>query len=281
MNLSKLFIGRGRVASLEAGTKQAENPALNLNALDDALSKLKDMHHDINFMKGWMADWELAVLLNPSICTQVFPFISLSKAQNRQDIFALATSGMKRDGFFVDFGATNGFDLSNSFLLENSFGWSGILAEPAKCWHTDLIRNRSCAIDTRCVWNVSGAKISFTETEVAELSTLSTYLTVDGNNRTLGKNDVYDVETVTLNDLLAQHSAPAKIDLLSLDTEGTELDILNSFDFEKYSIHMIVCEHNFTNAREEIHRLLTAKGFKRQHEQLSKWDDWYVNQSTH
>ena len=61
-----------------------------------------------------------------------------SRAQLKQDIFVLLETGFKRDGYFVEFGATNGVDLSNSWLLEKAFGWTGILAEPARIWHDDL-----------------------------------------------------------------------------------------------------------------------------------------------
>ena len=55
-----------------------------------------------------------------------------SKSQYRQDLFVLSELEFKRDGFFVEFGATNGINGSNSFILEKNFGWKGILAEPAK-----------------------------------------------------------------------------------------------------------------------------------------------------
>lgn len=64
--------------------------------------------------------------------------MELSKAQLRQDLFVLNHLDFKRNGFFVEFGATNGVNLSNSFLLERQFGWNGILAEPARIWHEQL-----------------------------------------------------------------------------------------------------------------------------------------------
>ena len=42
----------------------------------------------------------------------------------------LERSAHKRHGFFVEFGATDGVRLSNTYLLETGFGWTGICAEP-------------------------------------------------------------------------------------------------------------------------------------------------------
>ena len=90
---------------------------------------------------------------------------------------------------------------------------------------------------------------------------------------------VYDVETVSLNDLLDQHDAPAVIDYLSIDTEGSELEILRALDFSARAIHVITVEHNATPQRAEIHELLTGHGYRRMFENLSRWDDWYVHRA--
>ena len=44
----------------------------------------------------------------------------------------------------------------------------------------------------------------------------------------------YKVETISLNDMLELHNAPLIIDYLSIDTEGSEYEILSCLDFELY-----------------------------------------------
>ena len=43
------------------------------------------------------------------------------KAQLRQDLFVLSRLNLKRDDFFVEFGAANDVELSNTYLLEKQF----------------------------------------------------------------------------------------------------------------------------------------------------------------
>ena len=202
--------------------------------------------------------------------------VGKSSAQLGQDLFVLSELNLKRNGYFVEFGATNGVDLSNTVLLEREFGWKGILAEPARVWHDALKRNRTCHIETRCVWSSSGSVLTFSEAEWAELSTISEYKSSDHHKNSRQQSHTYTVETISLIDLLKNHGAPETIDYLSIDTEGSELEILAAFDFDKYRFGFISCEHNFTPAREQILKLLTSHGYKRKFEDVSVFDDWYV-----
>ena len=199
-----------------------------------------------------------------------------SKAQLCQDLFVLFFSDQKKNGYFVEFGATNGITLSNTYLLEKSFGWNGILAEPAKGWHSALKNNRSCKIETRCVWSKTGEKLNFNEVDEGELSTIEQFENEDGHSAAREHGKKYIVESISLNDLLQMHGAPGFIDYLSVDTEGSELLVLSHFDFSKYDIRIITVEHNFTSEREEIHKLLTKNGYARVFSGFSQWDDWYV-----
>lgn len=89
-----------------------------------------------------------------------------SKSQILQDIFVLFTLNFKKNGFFVEFGATNGITLSNTFLLEKEFDWKGILAEPARLYHEELKKNRNCVIEKKCLYSVSKKSVVFSEQEI-------------------------------------------------------------------------------------------------------------------
>jgi len=215
-------------------------------------------------------------------------YLAHSRSQLGQDLFVLSQMRSHPDAkFFVEFGATDGVTLSNTHLLEKHFGWQGILAEPATHWHSSLRQNRECVIDHRCIYNETGCMIDFQEVSslssdiyaTPELSSIASYAE-NGDWASAIRRDnsrVYPVETLSLNDLLVQYQAPYEIGYLSIDTEGSELDILKAFDFQAHKVHVITVEHNFQSAvRDGLHALLAREGYKRVYEQISGWDDWYV-----
>jgi len=202
-----------------------------------------------------------------------------STAQLHQDLVVLLFSGFKRYGYFVEFGATDGVRFSNTFLLEKSYAWNGILAEPGKNWHKSLKSNRTSKIETKCVWSKSGEILEFNETEIGELSTLEMFSSGDMHSDQRVSGNRYNVETISLEDLLDCDQAPKFIEYLSIDTEGSEFQILSTFNFSKYTFGFISCEHNYTASREEVYKLLEKQGYTRVLEDISLFDDWYVHNS--
>jgi FkbM family methyltransferase len=222
-------------------------------------------------------DLKLLGALTPECFEWIFPLLSESSSQLGQDLFVLSETQCKKGGFFVEFGATDGVFLSNTFLLETRFSWTGILAEPARVWEKQLRANRpSSSIETLCVWKNSNSILTFNETDIPELSTIDDYGDQDGHrvSRLTGKK--YEVHTISLNDLLRKHRAPKYIDYLSIDTEGSEYEILQNFNFSEFSFGIITIEHNNTKQRDLIFDLLTSNGYRRKHEDISLIDDWYV-----
>jgi len=233
-----------------------------------------------NFLENKSSRHDIDILtqLPEETALQRLKYLRKSKSQLKQDLFALSQLNFKRDGFFVEFGATNGLELSNTFLMETEFNWSGILAEPARCWHDALKLNRNCNIDTNCVWKESNAIVKFNESNSAELSTIYKYRNSDSHSDSRKDANIYNVRTISLNDLLIKYNAPSEIDYLSIDTEGSEFEILNNFDFSKYKFKVITCEHNYTDMRSKIFDLLSRHGYVRVYKNLSLVDDWFIGQ---
>lgn len=142
----------------------------------------EDQRERLKVLELTSDDIEILKTLNGENSKKLIQYIDKSKAQLRQDIFVLNALGFKHEGFFVEFGATNGLKLSNTYLLEKDFNWGGIVAEPAKIWHSALASNRSCHIDTDCVWVESGSFIEFNEVNIGELSTINIFSDVDNKH---------------------------------------------------------------------------------------------------
>src|ERR1700730_5984688 len=200
-----------------------------------------------------------------------------SKSQILQDLWVSYELGEKRGGFFVEFGATNGLVNSNTWLLEKKYGWDGILAEPNPVWHAVLGANRSAAIDHRCVDGVTGKTVTFLTTNASdpELSSIAEFADGDHFAEVRAKGNAIEVAPVSLGDLLSQHNAPAEIDYLSIDTEGSELAILSQLDFSRHVINLISVEQN-RQTEAKIEGLLKKQGFNRVFKEFSQWDGWYV-----
>jgi len=207
-------------------------------------------------------------------------FYFFFRGQLAQDVAALKVSNFQRNGYFVEVGAADGKRHSNTYLLEKGFDWKGLVAEPAQIWHAALRQNRSCLIDLRYVSSEDNQVINFVETLIPTFSTSESLIASDHHLPKRRENAKhYNVSSISLTSLLEQSNAPTQIDYLSLDTEGSELEILLNFNWEKYRFKFISVEHNFSSNREEIASLLSGKGYRRILSDISRWDDWFVPNS--
>jgi FkbM family methyltransferase len=172
----------------------------------------------------------------------------------------------KKNGYFVEFGACDGLLFSNTFLLEKSFGWKGILAEPNRAYQKQIIENRRAIIDTRAVWSRTGDYVEFAEVSSGGLSGI--YSSFRDSKNPSNKRELlglkrYTVETISLNDLLAEHRAPLNFDLLSIDTEGSEFQIFKNFNLNKYHPKIILIEFDGSRHTEKkFARIAAAYGYK-------------------
>ena len=87
----------------------------------------------------------------------------------------------------------------------------------------------------------------------------------------------YKVQSVSLLDLLQKYSASKFIQYFSIDTEGSEYEILRAFDFTKFQFRIISCERNYSSTREKLSELLSEEGYVQILPEVSRLDAWYVH----
>jgi FkbM family methyltransferase len=137
-----------------------------------------------------------------------------------------------RDGYFVEAGACGGKHQSATYVLETELGWDGVCVEPADEYHPLLVRTRACATDDRCLWDKSGETVSFTQFpgDVARSGVTDVNKNLAEQRSAGAAEQSSQKRTVTLEDLLAHHGAPATIHYICLDLEGAERRVLEAFD---------------------------------------------------
>jgi FkbM family methyltransferase len=171
-----------------------------------------------------------------------------------------------RGGFFVDVGAHDGEAFSNTVAFERLRDWRGLCVEPNPPVFEKLRRARRAECLQCC--------IALTEGEAA-------FLQLEGRSEMLsGMVDAYSAEhreriareartdgssrniikvpTLPLQSILAER-AIIEVHLLSVDTEGGELEVLRSLDFNRVLVHAVTIENNYGDAR--IAQLLRDRGF--------------------
>ena len=257
----------------------------NNKALIKNQKELADINYGMKFYSEKFSDLstqvqQLSIFASEPFSNQLVLYmaknISSSKSQLLQDLI-VGFLYSEQVGFFCEFGAADGISLSNSYFLEKK-GWNGILAEPSKRWHEQLAANRSCKIAYECVYSESNQEIIFNEVDDGMFSSLVEFSDADMNSEKRLHGFQYPVTSISFEDLLRRYQAPCHIDFLSVDTEGSEFVILENFDFNSFSFGAIFVEHNFTENREKINKLLTSHGYVQIFSNLSRWDDWYLSQ---
>jgi FkbM family methyltransferase len=171
-------------------------------------------------------------------------------------------------GTFVELGMLDGFQFSNSLFFEKNRQWRGICIEASPLMFQSLTMNRplcknvnaviSDRSDTFHFWDISGY--------AAGLSGVSEFFDEAHIERaekeikaTSGSKRVIEVQGTTIQSVLVEAGID-RVDFISLDTEGSELAILKTFDFSAIHVYVWCIEDNNGNAA-EIKQLMSENGY--------------------
>ena len=174
----------------------------------------------------------------------------------------------KENGFYCEVGALDGKELSNTFYLEKELGWSGILCEPNKSYQDLIKKNRpNNILVPEPLYFKENEEVNFTELEGGRSG-------IDKNSK---NKKSYKLKTTTLNKVLESNSNNKNINYISIDTEGTEYEIIKELDFDRFYPEIITIEHNYDKEkRDKIYKFLKMKNYNRYFKSISRFEDWYV-----
>lgn len=218
------------------------------------------------------AAWHEAHQLCPRYfgqCQQTSPFSVV-----QQDMLLHMLFGDKVGGVFVDVGSVDGFSFSNTYFFERNLNWTGVCIEPNRASLPTLERVRvRAAVVNACVSNHSSQADFLQCTGYTRmLSGLLSAMTPEHHARIKyeiglhgGSAEVIQVQVLRLGDILAAEGI-TEIDLLSIDTEGAEMTVLQGIDWTAVRISVIIVEMLNPQAVDSkgIRAYLQARGF-RQH----------------
>ena len=177
-------------------------------------------------------------------------------SQQSEDIYLHNKFFNYRDGFFIELGAMDGVEYSNTKFFEDTLGWTGILIEPTYQYQW-LVRNRpNCK-------NYNYA-ISLTEGEVD----FAGYGALGGIVNTLSPSHIkawginvansYKVKSIPIRNLLTDVK---KVDFFSVDVEGGEYDVLQTYDWN-IPTYIVLIELHEPEKNQLCRDFLISKGFE-------------------
>lgn len=173
-----------------------------------------------------------------------------------------------RRGIFVEVGAWDGVDLSNTVFFERERNWTGLAIEPLPDRYAQLVQQRTCKSLNIAIGDTDG------EAEFMSLSGPTSMLSgiisnydprhikrIDAEASQLGATKtVLTVPTRRL-DTVFRENGLTRIHYLSIDVEGSEMACIRSIDFSNVYIDVIGFENNYADKTIEIINYLKERGY--------------------
>ncbi|MBC8411021.1 MAG: FkbM family methyltransferase [Rhodobacteraceae bacterium] len=181
------------------------------------------------------------------------------------------------NGNCVEVGAANGYRGSNTLYFEN-LGWRTLCIEPNPLFAEKISKTRKEYVQCAC-GSEYNPESKFTVFDIGEHNIMSSLSGLQPDKRLLKTHDhvinnsyEINVEVKTLDSILEENSFSRKIDFISIDTEGTELDVLKGLTLTKWDVSLLVVENNFEDSN--ISDYLLEQGYYKD----ARWkiNDFYI-----
>ncbi|MEQ9823986.1 MAG: FkbM family methyltransferase [Puniceicoccaceae bacterium] len=184
-----------------------------------------------------------------------------SSKETQQDRWVIDMLKGKREGFFVDLGASDGKSANNTLTLESYFDWNGILIEGNRNSFILLCKNRRNQVCCNEIVSSKEGMVNWRENdEIETRSGVDESLPDDNEDKSWRIGKIVSKKSTTLQKILDENNAPKVIDYLSIDIEGGEVEAMRDFPFSEYQFSVISAEVGFKN-RSEFDLIMKANGY--------------------
>ncbi len=152
----------------------------------------------------------------------------------------------QHNGFFIEIGAFDGIEGSNCCYFEKYESWEGVAIEASPLQFQKLQKNRKCKM-INAVIGPEEKEVEFCEitegfTQMSGINNSSYKDSMDRiQKKSNSKINIIKTKSTPFENIISSNKI---IDFISIDIEGNEKDVINSIDFNKYEIKVILLENN-------------------------------------
>ena len=156
-----------------------------------------------------------------------------------------------KNGVFVELGANDGFNMSNTYYLEKIRGWHGVLVEPIPEQYEKAKKRRpkSKVFNAACVdFDYTDPQVTMTYCDLMSLVQGAFKDPAREAEHIRKGNEIQGINSYTLSvpartlTSILDESKVTHIDFLSLDVEGFEANVLKGLDFSRFAPDWILIE---------------------------------------
>lgn len=207
----------------------------------------------------------LRVAISRGLLRWLDPDLIPSYAQFGEDRVVDGFFGARERGLYVDVGCNHPITYSNTWKLYLQ-GWHGIVIDANPALIAEYARLRPADTALARVVSTATAPVEF---YIPRASHLIAGIGVQAGGhwpRTAENSDIIRHQPVRLAELLRRHGMERRFDLLSIDTEGNELEVLESLELGEFIPRLIAVEiHDFEVAapgQSPVYTLLVGHGYR-------------------
>jgi FkbM family methyltransferase len=189
-----------------------------------------------------------------------------------------------RNGVFLDVGAHDGKTFSNTLFFEKELNWTGICVEPLPTVYERLKVARSCVCVLGCAYDMTGElKFTTVNGHSEMLSGVTNEYCQEHQNRIEYEIKVHGGSTkeivspcYRIQDLCDKHNIK-HVNFMSIDTEGSELNVLRGIDYKQTQFDVMLIEIAYPRLLQPIQDFLATHNII--FHSMLDWDAVFVHKN--